>query len=189
VNVWETLEGHFTFPDFYRWLALQAFAFENRGSLRFVEVGVLGGQSAAFLAQVLAENRPSARLDLVDTWPNGFESVRAALSPFAGVIGEWHQGISWEVAQEYDDVSVDAVFLDADHDYESVARDIAAWRPKLRPYGILAGHDYTPEIPGVIRAVTEAFDKVHVMRGERFTGPKRDQKPGNYYPVWFVRLP
>ena len=38
--------------------------------------------------------------------------------------------------------SLDFVFIDADHSQASVQADIHAWRPKLRPGGILAGHDW-----------------------------------------------
>ena len=38
--------------------------------------------------------------------------------------------------------SLDFVFLDADHSYEAVQKDIIAWWPKVRPGGFLAGHDY-----------------------------------------------
>ena len=53
---------------------------------------------------------------------------------------------------------VDFVFIDAEHTYEGVRDDIIAWSPKVRPGGIIAGHDYTPErFPGVVAAVDEAF--------------------------------
>lgn len=39
----------------------------------------------------------------------------------------------------------DFVYLDADHSYEAVAADIAAWLPLVRPGGIIAGHDYVPD--------------------------------------------
>lgn len=39
------------------------------------------------------------------------------------------------------DGSLDLVFVDADHSYEAVKADIAAWRSKVRPGGILCGHD------------------------------------------------
>ena len=63
-------------------------------------------------------------------------------------------------AATYPDQSLDFVFLDADHDYESVKADIAAWLPKVKPGGILAGHDYMCGWPGVDRAVAEAFNAV-----------------------------
>lgn len=49
-----------------------------------------------------------------------------------------------------------AVFLDADHSEESVAADIAAWRPKIKARGWLGGHDYHT-FPGVKAAVDKAL--------------------------------
>jgi hypothetical protein len=37
---------------------------------------------------------------------------------------------------------LDFVYLDARHDRDSVLEDLATWTPKVRPGGILAGHDY-----------------------------------------------
>jgi hypothetical protein len=52
--------------------------------------------------------------------------------------------------------SLDWVYIDADHHYDSVKADLWAWFPKVRPGGILAGHDYTNEFGwGVKRAVDE----------------------------------
>jgi len=50
----------------------------------------------------------------------------------------------------------DYAFLDAAHDYDSIRADIAAWWPKIKPGGWLAGHDYT-NAEGVRQAVDEAF--------------------------------
>lgn len=52
---------------------------------------------------------------------------------------------------------VDFVFIDADHRYEGCKADIKAWLPKVKPGGILAGHDYADEYHGVKQAVDEAF--------------------------------
>lgn len=53
---------------------------------------------------------------------------------------------------------LDFVFIDADHSYEAVKADIAAWRAKVREGGWITGHDYTPDrFPGVVRAVDESF--------------------------------
>ena len=50
----------------------------------------------------------------------------------------------------------DVVFLDGDHAYASIAREITDFRPLVRPGGILAGHDYgNPRWVQVTRAVDE----------------------------------
>jgi len=53
--------------------------------------------------------------------------------------------------------SIDMVFIDGDHSYEGVKADIKAWLPKTRK--LICGHDYTPNTPGVGRAVNEFFPK------------------------------
>lgn len=60
---------------------------------------------------------------------------------------------------------VDMVFIDANHDYDSVIEDIEAWLPHVRPGGIIAGHDYGfAMFPGVKQAVDELFpDGVSVL--------------------------
>jgi predicted O-methyltransferase YrrM len=186
-HFYQTIPGYFTFPDYYRWLAESVPPYAH-----LVEVGVDAGQSAAFLGVELFERAP-ARLDLVDVFGGGagVEVVRRNLEPLIAtdrVALHFHTALSWDAASLFRDGSLDAVFLDADHSYESVCKDVAAWLPKVKAGGVLAGHDYTPEIPDVIRAVTEAFPIVEVWRGERFKGPRRDQPEGNYYPVWSVRV-
>lgn len=68
---------------------------------------------------------------------------------------------SLAAAQRFNDRSLDFVYIDADHSYEGCKRDILAWAPKVKPGGILAGHDYYNHIVGtptpfeVRRAVAE----------------------------------
>ncbi len=70
---------------------------------------------------------------------------------------------SAEAAKDFADGSLDMVFIDADHSYEACKKDIAAWRSKVRPGGILSGHDYNRRFfPGVIRAVEEALEDVKI---------------------------
>lgn len=49
----------------------------------------------------------------------------------------------------------DLVFIDAEHNYESVKFDIANYLPKLSLNGIICGHDFSNEHPGVVQAVKE----------------------------------
>ncbi|CAK8986749.1 unnamed protein product [Durusdinium trenchii] len=51
--------------------------------------------------------------------------------------------------------SLDLVFIDGAHDYDSVSQDLKAWWPKIRPGGVMAGHDFSMSFPGLMRAVLE----------------------------------
>lgn len=53
-------------------------------------------------------------------------------------------------------------YIDASHKYEDVRTDIEGWWPLLREGGILAGHDFCDEHPGVVQAVTE-FAHFHIL--------------------------
>lgn len=51
---------------------------------------------------------------------------------------------SVEAAVAFDDGSMDFVYIDAQHEDPWAHEDVATWWPKIRPGGMLAGHDYTP---------------------------------------------
>ena len=62
---------------------------------------------------------------------------------------------SYNVVDQFEDNSFDFIYIDGAHDYESVKKDIDLYAPKLKTFGILAGHDYEHTWPGVIKAVDE----------------------------------
>jgi len=79
---------------------------------------------------------------------------------------------SLEAVREFDDCSLDMVYIDAGHLYLQVKADIQAWRKKVRPGGVLCGHDYGHgQNQGVKKAVDEIFPGVKV---------------GNYYNWWRI---
>lgn len=49
---------------------------------------------------------------------------------------------SVDAATEFEDSSLDFLYLDGNHDYAHVSEDIKAWWPKVKPGGVFAGHDY-----------------------------------------------
>ena len=65
------------------------------------------------------------------------------------------QGDSVEMAEYIPDSSLSMVYLDADHSYEGVKRDIEAFYPKVIPGGIISGHDFLNFEYGVNKAITE----------------------------------
>jgi predicted O-methyltransferase YrrM len=67
---------------------------------------------------------------------------------------------SIEASKQYEDESLDFVFIDASHEYEFVKADILTWLPKVKKGGWIGGHDFTPNDPptnGVDTAVKEIF--------------------------------
>ncbi len=76
------------------------------------------------------------------------------------------RAFSTAAARVLRDGSLDFVFIDGNHSYEYVRDDIAAWAPKVKQGGLIAGHDYlahpkSGENWGVIEAVNERFPNVH----------------------------
>lgn len=70
---------------------------------------------------------------------------------FASVI----RGITWDAARQVPDNHLDLLYLDAGHSYDDVKRDLEAWYPKVKPGGVVAGHDFINPAYGVLQAVNE----------------------------------
>lgn len=64
--------------------------------------------------------------------------VNFSLTPFVKII----RNFSYEASLTFPDNYFDFIYIDAAHDYESMVLDLNAWWPKLKPGGILSGHDY-----------------------------------------------
>ncbi len=199
-------DGYFHGGDIhaYRWLAAQL---PPRGSL--VELGSYRGRSICSLASILREREVTTTL--VDTfvglpenpyvtevvsgvqYDNGDAleaELRANLDRFqvsATVLRE----DSATAAARFADGSLDLVFIDADHQYDAVLRDLEAWWPKISPTGRIAGHDYSAEIEKrFAKPKYGASGGYHVARALRtFYAGAREVKKVPRQPrtsVWYV---
>ena len=65
------------------------------------------------------------------------------------------QAESWASSELVEDGAFDMVYLDSDHSYNHVYREIQLWLPKVKKGGFLAGHDSSFSFPGVQQAVME----------------------------------
>lgn len=137
--------------------------------LLVVELGVFAGHFSKFLLDAL----PFVKLVGVDpyigrdgTFPGDYSETidpDIALAQAADTFRSYGDArallmdmTSTEAAERVPLRSVDAVFVDGCHLYECVDADIRAWLPRLRgPGSLLVGHDYSPQWPGVVRAVHE----------------------------------
>jgi hypothetical protein len=172
-HFYSDIPGWFSFSRLYREAVMNA-----REPARFVEIGVWKGRSTAFLGVEIINSAKNIHLDVVDTFQGSDEAVHRQdaslhqlqeefcrnVKPIASAIGVVRVQPSTEAARDYDDWSLDFVFIDAAHDYESVKNDIQAWKPKVKRGGILAGHDYHSEWPGVVQAVDELCPTRTVLR-------------------------
>jgi hypothetical protein len=73
-----------------------------------------------------------------------------------------HRAWSHEAADRFPDRYFDWIYLDADHSYDSVKRDLEAFWPKIKEDGLLLGHDYMWHalVPfGVVTAVNEFVER------------------------------
>lgn len=67
---------------------------------------------------------------------------------------------SYNAVSSFADSSLDMVYIDASHIYESVKADLNDYLPKLKPAGLMCGHDYfTYSNFGVMRAVDEFLEE------------------------------
>ena len=158
----------------WRWKTLERFAKENTWTSG-VELGVWEGKTFKYLIQ----NCPNLALDGVDLyapqpdnegpekWTPGenghswnHEKYYQDLKSFCAKYPDRariHKDYTVNVAKSFEDESIDFVFIDADHSYEGVKNDIAAWEPKVKSGGYIIGHDIHFET--VNKAVEERYGK------------------------------
>lgn len=127
------------------------------------EVGVAFGD---FSREILDRCRP-AKLHLVDAWEaeryeSGIGRVERLFEEeiAAGQV-ELHQGLSTDRLPLFDAASLDWVYIDTDHSYDTTKAELRLSDRIVKPDGLIAGHDFCignvdkPGFYGVIQAVNE----------------------------------
>lgn len=158
-------EDWFTYPNLYS-SVVDIFP---DGS-KFVEVGSWKGRSSCYLGVEIYNSNKNIYLDCIDTWEGSEEHLNMNIinnnclykeflkntQPLRSIIRPIKMK-STEAVSMYEDNSLDFVFIDASHEYSDVLTDINVWFPKVKNGGMFCGHDYSPNWPGVCRAVDEFF--------------------------------
>lgn len=130
--------------------------------LRGIEIGVAVGDNSLSILKELAVDR----LFLIDPYvPYEFDGriwdasadyaiAYAKLAEYPQVV--WLRKTSESAIREFqNEEAVDFVYIDGNHSYESVKKDIALYYPLIKNNGLIGGHDYTPYTESVMRAVNE----------------------------------
>jgi len=190
-HIYKDIPGWFSFPKLY-----SAMVKKFPSGSRFVEVGTYFGCSFSYL--VIEAINSGKKFDIVGIdacpWPDVEPTFNKNMAPLKGHFRTLFGGDSFDRIKEFEDKSVDFAFIDANHTYDFVSKDIAAMLPKMKPGGILTGHDYNLCHPGVMQAVGEAFveeikrdfynpnDKIKPLKpGKGFTYVKEED-------TWIVEL-
>lgn len=169
--------------------------FNSLGFRVGAEVGVFAG----YYSEVLCQNIPGLKLYCVDAWEvykgyrdHKFESsmrnaeakARERLEPFNVKI---IKKFSMDAVRDFEDESLDFVYIDGNHEYKFVKEDIEEWTKKVRKGGIVAGDDYYMTRAGnmgVIQAVHE-YVETHGYSLQLTPWDINDPAEDNRQPQWW----
>lgn len=170
---YQTLEGWFNMEEQYLELLN---SIPDGGT--FIELGAYKGKSTSYIVTEIVNNNKNVNFITIDTFKGESgstdkeeiiaykkvdvskmyeefnENTKHLKDSFKVIVGK-----SDDSSVNFDDDSVDAIFIDAGHSYESVYNDIKSWLPKIKNGGIISGHDYG-SWPGVKLAVDDIFVKI-----------------------------
>jgi len=136
--------------------------FAEKQALRGIEIGVaVGDNSLSILKELSVE-----KLFLIDPYTPyedalghadfsaDYAIARAKLVEYPQVV--WLRKTSESAIREFqNEEAFDFVYIDGNHSYESVKKDITLYYPLIKNNGLIGGHDYTPYYETVMRAVNE----------------------------------
>ena len=169
-HFYTTIPGWFDYEKLYTRMVN-----EHDSGAHFVEIGAAYGKSTSYMAVEIANSGKVIEFDVVDTWrgspehqENGWDRQPSMIDDTA--FGKFRNNLkkvkrfynpirllSVEAAANFEDESLDFVFIDAAHEYKSIKADIEAWLPKIKYEGYIGGHAYVYNQSGVVKAVNEKF--------------------------------
>ena len=146
------------------WMFREIF---KTGDLKLLEIGVYKGESTSVFAssgifdKIFCidpfEGKEEAIEELNDDW-------KTVKTQFYTNTRHWdnislHQNYSYNIHDKFPNESFDVIYIDGDHSYNSVIRDLKLYMPKLKKGGIICGHDYSDPHPQTKEAINDFFGK------------------------------
>jgi len=136
---------------------------------KIIEIGSYAGESTLIFADCI----PDAEIVCVDPWEtaqNVFNQTlkntgKAAHAKFLERIADYPQisfikKMSDDAAADFEDDSVDLVYIDGNHAYNFVIRDLRNYMPKLRMGCFMTGHDWYADPKAKWHCVTQACNAI-----------------------------
>lgn len=142
-------DGPIRVPDCGRGDLVRVLA--RMGATTGAEIGVWEGK----FSETLCAGINDLHLYAVDPWApyaayrerkNDKQRLDEAYRSTCELLAPFHATVlrmtSLDAARQVPDRSLDFVYIDGNHEASHVAADLAAWAPKVRVGGLVAGHDY-----------------------------------------------
>ncbi len=170
--------------------------FAKLGFNRGAEIGVLGGTYSITLCQA----NPGLKLYSVDLWgldggkykDYHFRKYKEAKQRLATYNAKLVRKSSMEAVRDFKDNSLDFVYIDANHSFDNVMRDIIEWATKVKRGGIVSGHDYENGPRVGVKDAVDVYVKHHkrelnVTAESELKQNLKDDCPDNAISWWFVK--
>jgi predicted O-methyltransferase YrrM len=127
-------------------------------------IGVEVGTYKGGYAKVLCDSNPNLHLTCVDPWraygkwsqEHEDAMYAIAVETLKGCNVTFLRKPSLEALSDFEDESLDFVFIDGDHMFDAVIQDIIHWTHKVRKEGIVLVNDYW--VSGIGADVVKAVD-------------------------------
>ncbi len=135
-------------------------------------VGAEIGVEQGVFSEALCKANPDIMLYAIDAW-TPYKGYRDHVGK--GELDSFHKktierlekynakvikGFSMDIVQDFDDESLDFVYIDSNHDFQNTTNDIIEWSKKVKKGGIIAGHDYCETTRGAqndVKVVVDAY--------------------------------
>lgn len=182
-----------------------AHVFAELGFKTGVEIGTDQGE----YAEVLCRTIPGLELFCVDPWlahayepgeqpesKEGQEFFDKRYQQTVNRLRDFNATIirktSMGVVHTFPDNSLDFVYIDGNHDFLNVTQDIHYWFKKVRPGGILSGHDYV-RYPSKkynhVQKVVNAYMTTYHLLPVFLVTPTNEGLKRDRFRSWFIVKP
>ncbi|EON79322.1 Tetratricopeptide repeat family protein [Lunatimonas lonarensis] len=115
---------------------------------KYSVIAEIGVNEGLFSREILSTCNPK-KLHLIDTWNSNRYHDGLRLTVQSQLQKEIEKGqvvinhgYSTDVAEQFPDFYFDWIYIDTDHSYSMTKSELHAYKKKVKPGGIMAGHDY-----------------------------------------------
>lgn len=132
-----------------------------------LEIGVLFGESTELFSKCFKKvfSIDPFNYDVKVFWNGWNGSMKDVEAEFLKVLSstdnvEHVKEYSYNANNKFENESIDVLYVDGDHSYSAVKKDLELFCPKVKKQGIIAGHDYANDMPEVVSAVNDFFGRI-----------------------------